>query len=1214
MVAKTKVLRNVIAPGAVINLSRNLKLNSKGEIQLKANHGLLYVWNGQIWKLGELPEIAGKTPEQAINDSYGTSRDRGALTFLRIYIFDKDTVREHSPINKRGFDTALHDIINHFHAANPKNVPFFIDTNKEYDCNVEGIIGFTGSNRDFKTLDGLVKAFLDPKNIKKHLQGLKARISPRGYQQATMDHALNVLLNEHICLLHCFPGWGKSTMGLYTTVKLAVETDAIKKNKPLNIAVYSPIIDTLEGFVESATAHNYFDTKINIYTTDDIVTLENSGVDFIKRINNAKGEINLFVLSVQGVRFADPENTEAEKESIIRKRYAFLNKIDLFCQIRDEKHTEYGGAVTSKIFDNIESSYYLDLTATPYNLLQNQKYTEAQVVCDSMLHALYAKQHGNSHYAAFPNISIAAISPAQLVRESEEFAGFYTDEEDWDARKFLDRNGSVFAYRGAISDFFSSTIGKKARMSSKKNPMSVLNDPDLCDVSLNTIMIVIPEGVNGYRACENAQMLADSLNADTQYEYYFVTSYELTSDRKIKPRKKIEQLRAEHGKKIAIITHRKMTTGTDVPPLGAIIMLDKMNNPGEFEQLLGRMFRSYKGKDSTRIYIFCPGMNISHVVYSMSKDAATYYEGEGVDKEMYDCLPITLIDDLKKDVITYEDAYRGVLEETKRFMSGEYYTQSYFDKFPLLADAVRGLEFVSLKKGNKGTLVTGKNKAKISKNIPKTKEEEKKEKKERKTWKETLTVMLNEVPMIGYTSNCSTVEEVFETELAEMLFCEENCNLMLAGLFGSYDFSNAVNITYKELLENIKTMDDSEVHDRLFRNEDYKTKQGLVYVPYALAHEFLSRRNIRRAYKKALQKGNKYVILVPNALSGSIPLVAKELYPEAEIVCAEYFSYYIPYLKSLGFDVIDLEQNVENLDMIKRNFDCVLGNPPYQKAGEKKGKLWVSFLERGLSLTKEYLLFVTPDAWTDEHTKSARAAREMIAQHSLEYLSFDANEYFKDIGESICSFQIKKNGNAAKTQVIGSECITEIVFKGQTIYKYKADQLSESFREKIQNHPEKIKAQLERFMHRRPANMDHFKDTCSKTFRNPVHYSSTEHWYTDLDTSNFVGHKIIFNNSGYYYKSAEPNKYMWLDNEGVALGNAFQLRFKTKKEAKTALSVFRSKLYRAFVETVKSGGFNATALYQLPIVDFSRSWTDEELYKHFKLTKKEIEYIENAVK
>ena len=40
-------------------------------------------------------------------------------------------------------------------------------------------------------------------------------------------------------------------------------------------------------------------------------------------------------------------------------------------------------------------------------------------------------------------------------------------------------------------------------------------------------------------------------------------------------------------------------------------------------------------------------------------------------------------------------------------------------------------------------------------------------------------------------------------------------------------------------------------------------------------------------------------------------------------------------------------------------------------------------------------------------------------------------------------------------------------------------------------------------------------------------------------------------------------------------------------------------------------GFNSLGvLKQLPILDFSHNWSNEELYKYFNLTNEEINYIE----
>jgi hypothetical protein len=1194
--------KNIFQLDCVVNLSQTFVYGCDGTAVLNDKHGLLYVWeSGSSWKLGELSEISGKTPEEAFDASYSSSRDRGQITVRRLYVFDKDTVTQKYAINKRGFDKALHSLINHYHSSGNSCVPFFIDVNREHDSNEEFFVGFDASEQHWANLDVLVYEFLDPLYKKSTPQSLKVQISPRGYQKDTIESVINTLKNEKRCLLHAFPGWGKSTMGLYAIVKLAIEQNAIKHDAPLNVVVCSPIVDTLQGFVESAVANNYFEQKINVYTTDSIMTLLRNKENIVSRINEAKGEINLFILSVQGIRFADPDDKEQLSEQVsertIRKRYTFLTEIGLFAQIADERHTEYGGKETSKVFEDLVSEYVLDLTATPYNLLQGNVYTEKEVVCDSMLHALHQKKNGNSHYQGFPDVSIASIGPEIMVQNSVEFSKYYTTAEDWDPRKLFARKGKNFVHHKVLLDFFAKTIGDQSGMSLMKNPMTVINDTELSDVAKNTIMVVVPEGMNAgadnsTTAYENAARLVELLNSEAQFSsYHAVTSYELTMDRKIKPGKAIEKLRAEHKKKIIVVTHRKMTTGSDVPPMGSIIMLDKMSSPGEFEQLLGRIFRIYKGKDSVRCYIFCPNMSISHVVYSMAKDAASHKNHtQTTEREMFDCLPITMVGTMRS-VISYDDAYRVVLEETKRLMSGDYYTSSFFDRFPSLHDAIGELEFRPLKSSSKVTEVTGKNLSKVSKVTNRQHDAfSKKEKQKRKVWKETMKVLLNEVPMIGYSTSSKNVKEVFETDLAKALFGDENCQLMITALDLCFDFSQSVNISYREMMEQInnESVPFDELNDRLFRNEKYKIDQGLVYVPTALAYTLINTLDDQLTSKQNL------VIIVPNALSGILSVVLRRKYPTARIICVEYFPYYVDHLRSMGFEVIDIQGDVENVEHLNKKhkiINLVMGNPPYDNGSSARNKkLWAVFSEKFLELT-EVLAFVTPNNIVSEDGINGKNLRTAIKKNNFGFVTavnHGDKKHFKGINVDTCHWVIKKNVPDQVNPVIIKSIPKDIIITDICT--------------KITDYPSKLvlthaNAYAKKELYAEPA-----------TDRKPLYFSGTKIMYTDMPLVQDETLKLVFSFSSSYHK-------MFITSKATGMLNLF-LNISSKEEGESIINYCKSKLFR-FVAShyKKTSGFTPFVKNgMIPKLDLTRTWTDQELYEHFGLTEEEIDYIEANVK
>lgn len=64
-----------------------------------------------------------------------------------------------------------------------------------------------------------------------------------------------------------------------------------------------------------------------------------------------------------------------------------------------------------------------------------------------------------------------------------------------------------------------------------------------------------------------------------------------------------------------------------------------------------------------------------------------------------------------------------------------------------------------------------------------------------------------------------------------------------------------------------------------------------------------------------------------------------------------------------------------------------------------------------------------------------------------------------------------------------------------------------------------------------------------------------------------------------------------------------------------AMSVFNSRVFRYLMQENRTSGFvQVYVVKNLPAVDLTRSWTDAELYAHFKLTQEEIDLIEATVK
>ena len=73
--------------------------------------------------------------------------------------------------------------------------------------------------------------------------------------------------------------------------------------------------------------------------------------------------------------------------------------------------------------------------------------------------------------------------------------------------------------------------------------------------------------------------------------------------------------------------------------------------------------------------------------------------------------------------------------------------------------------------------------------------------------------------------------------------------------------------------------------------------------------------------------------------------------------------------------------------------------------------------------------------------------------------------------------------------------------------------------------------------------------------------------------------------------------------------------FDTKNEAENVLSYLKTRFVRFIVMTTLSAvNLSKLVFFNVPMQDFSKPWTDEELYMKYSLNAKEIGFIESMIK
>ena len=73
--------------------------------------------------------------------------------------------------------------------------------------------------------------------------------------------------------------------------------------------------------------------------------------------------------------------------------------------------------------------------------------------------------------------------------------------------------------------------------------------------------------------------------------------------------------------------------------------------------------------------------------------------------------------------------------------------------------------------------------------------------------------------------------------------------------------------------------------------------------------------------------------------------------------------------------------------------------------------------------------------------------------------------------------------------------------------------------------------------------------------------------------------------------------------------------FDTQHEAENLISYMRTRFFRFMMFLVRNGQNLTKSTYTfVPNLDYSKSWTDEELYKLFDVKPAEIEYINTMIR
>lgn len=339
-------------------------------------------------------------------------------------------------------------------------------------------------------------------------------------------------------------------------------------------------------------------------------------------------------------------------------------------------------------------------------------------------------------------------------------------------------------------------------------------------------------------------------------------------------------------------------------------------------------------------------------------------------------------------------------------------------------------------------------------------------------------------------------------------------------------------------------------------------------------------------------------------------------------------------------------------------FNAVVGNPPYQIAlsstSAYAGSIYQYFIEIARRLHPRYISMITPSRWMtkDGQGISSDWVDKMInSNHFIKLTDFlDASVCFPGVEikggvnyflysenyDGVCNHIIHQRGsiinknsklNSLKTGIVIRDAHAESIL-GEIINIEGEDYtLSHSFSSLISPRDyftAKVGGESILGTNWKGYSKTQDPEHCVKFYINRQMDSSGYGWIKESDIPKnkqaLYLHKIFIPNAG------------GSGNDTVVLGKPFYGEpgsvcsvtylvigfnggFSTKEEALNAISYIQTRFFRYLVSIKKRTQHTSRDVFQfVPLQDWSKPWTDEELYAKYNLSPDEIAYIESMIK
>lgn len=353
-------------------------------------------------------------------------------------------------------------------------------------------------------------------------------------------------------------------------------------------------------------------------------------------------------------------------------------------------------------------------------------------------------------------------------------------------------------------------------------------------------------------------------------------------------------------------------------------------------------------------------------------------------------------------------------------------------------------------------------------------------------------------------------------------------------------------------------------------------------------------------------------------------------------------------IQNKPFATITMNDEIAEGDEIV-NFDVVLGNPPYQLTGGSGGTndapIYQHFVEVAYEANPTFVSLIIPSKWfaTGREHLLGDFRKKMLGDKSIKgMVSYsDSHEVFPDVAikGGICYFlhDGKFTGNCAyKLIQNGAESLVsrkldefDILIQDPRLESI-VRKVSQDIKDQDNTVASIISGDTPFGIPTNPKTSSKrafpVYDTCDGSHDTMLFYlekATRKISYIDKQqiskNSQDVEKYKVFLPKAYGAGDRFPHQIVgqpeYAPTNSVCSQTYLYAAFSSEIEAKNFITYLKTKTFRALVLASKTSQDLPSKTYRfVPILDFSKPWTDEELYAKYELTEEEIAFIESMIK